>query len=158
MKADGSLDANKIAVADAVFSVAYNPGLVHQVVVSYMAAGRAGTKAQKNRSAVRGGGRKPHKQEGTGRARAGSRRSPIWRGRSVTVCPTKARNFCVNINKKMKNLESTMESLNSHHQRVLENDRKQSEKKYQDEITQLKAAKVEENLPSTLTFTVKMLS
>jgi len=67
-------------VADAVFGQDFNESLVHQVVVAFMAAGRAGTHAQKNRAAVRGGGTKPWRQKGTGRARAGTIRSPIWRG------------------------------------------------------------------------------
>ncbi len=67
-------------VDDAVFGQKFNEALVHQVVVAFMAAGRAGTHAQKNRAAVRGGGAKPWRQKGTGRARAGTRSSPIWRG------------------------------------------------------------------------------
>jgi large subunit ribosomal protein L4 len=67
----------------------FNEDLVHQVVVAYMAGGRAGTKAQKNRSAVSGGGRKPWRQKGTGRARAGSIRSPLWRsgGKTFAAVP-----------------------------------------------------------------------
>ncbi len=73
-----------LSVADAVFAAPYNESLVHQVVVAYQAAGRAGTRAQKTRAEVRGGGRKPWKQKGTGRARAGTIRSPIWRGGGIT--------------------------------------------------------------------------
>ncbi|MGB5518660.1 MAG: 50S ribosomal protein L4, partial [Gammaproteobacteria bacterium] len=74
----------KVAVSDAVFAADYKESLVHQLVTAYMAAGRAGTKAQKNRSAVKGGGAKPWRQKGTGRARAGTIRSPIWRSGGVT--------------------------------------------------------------------------
>jgi large subunit ribosomal protein L4 len=74
--------------------------LIHQVVVAYMAAGRSGTKAQKTRDEVRGGGIKPWKQKGSGRARAGSIRSPIWRGGGVTFA-AKPRDYSQKVNKKM---------------------------------------------------------
>jgi len=86
-------------VADAVFGQDFNEGLVHQVVVAYMAAGRAGTHAQKNRSAVRGGGAKPWRQKGTGRARAGTIRSPLWRGGGKTFAAT-TRDYSQKVNKK----------------------------------------------------------
>src|SRR3990172_6825802 len=70
---------NVIAVADATFACDFNEALVHQVVTAYLAAARAGTHAQKTRAQVRGGGKKPWKQKGSGRARAGTSRSPIWR-------------------------------------------------------------------------------
>lgn len=90
----------KIKVSDTVFGAKYNEPLIHQVLVSFMAAGRAGTKAQKNRAAVHGGGRKPFKQKGTGRARAGTIRSPIWRGGGVTFA-AKPRDYAKKVNKKM---------------------------------------------------------
>jgi len=71
---------NAINVSEATFGRDFSEALVHQVVTAYLAGGRAGTKAQKTRSDVRGGGRKPWKQKGTGRARAGTIRSPLWRG------------------------------------------------------------------------------
>ena len=77
MKAEA---AGQIALADDVFAREFNEPLVHQVVTAYMAGARRGTKAQKTRSDVRGGGAKPWRQKGTGRARAGTSRSPIWRG------------------------------------------------------------------------------
>jgi large subunit ribosomal protein L4 len=86
-------------VADAVFGQDFNETLVHQVVVAYMAAGRAGTHAQKNRSAVRGGGTKPWRQKGTGRARAGTIRSPLWRGGGKTFAAT-TRDYSQKVNKK----------------------------------------------------------
>lgn len=86
-------------VADAVFGQDFNETLVHQVVVAFMAAGRAGTHAQKNRAAVRGGGTKPWRQKGTGRARAGTIRSPIWRGGGKTFAAT-TRDYSQKVNKK----------------------------------------------------------
>jgi large subunit ribosomal protein L4 len=86
-------------VADAVFGQEFNETLVHQVVVAYMAAGRAGTHAQKNRAAVRGGGIKPWRQKGTGRARSGTIRSPLWRGGGKTFAAT-TRDYSQKVNKK----------------------------------------------------------
>ncbi len=86
-------------VSDAVFGQDFNETLVHQVVLAYRAAGRAGTHAQKNRSAVRGGGAKPWRQKGTGRARAGTIRSPIWRGGGRTFAAT-TRDYSQKVNKK----------------------------------------------------------
>lgn len=90
----------KVSVADAAFSRDYNPTLVHQAVTAFLAAGRSGTKAQKNRAAVRGGGTKPWRQKGTGRARAGTIRSPIWRSGGVTFA-AQPRDYTQKINKKM---------------------------------------------------------
>jgi len=86
-------------VSDAVFGQDFNETLVHQVVLAYRAAGRAGTHAQKNRSAVSGGGAKPWRQKGTGRARAGTIRSPIWRGGGRTFAAT-TRDYSQKVNKK----------------------------------------------------------
>lgn len=76
--------ASKVEVSEETFGKAYNEALVHQVVTAYRAGGRQGTKAQKSRSQVSGGGAKPWRQKGTGRARAGTTRSPIWRSGGVT--------------------------------------------------------------------------
>ena len=89
-----------VTVADSVFGVTYNEGLVHQIVTAYLAGGRAGTAAQKTRSEVRGGGAKPWRQKGTGRARAGTSRSPIWAGGGVTFA-AKTRDYSQKVNKKM---------------------------------------------------------
>lgn len=86
-------------VSEAVFAREYKEGLVHQAVVAYMAAGRSGTKAQKNRSAVSGGGIKPWRQKGTGRARAGTIRSPLWRSGGVTFAASN-RDYSQKMNKK----------------------------------------------------------
>ena len=87
-------------VSDGIFARNYNESLVHQITTAYMAAGRSGTKAQKNRSAVRGGGKKPWKQKGTGRARAGTSRGPIWRSGGVTFA-SQPRSYTQKVNKKM---------------------------------------------------------
>jgi len=92
--------AATVAASDQVFAADFNEALVHQVVVAYMAGGRAGTRAQKSRSEVRGGGSKPWRQKGTGRARAGTIRSPLWRGGGVTFA-AKPRNHAQKVNRKM---------------------------------------------------------
>lgn len=91
---------NEIKVSEATFGRDFSEALVHQVVTAYMAGARAGTKAQKNRSAVSGGGKKPWKQKGTGRARAGTIRSPIWRGGGVTFAAV-PRDHSQKVNRKM---------------------------------------------------------
>ncbi len=90
----------KVSVSDDAFGAEFNEALVHQLVVSYMSGGRAGTKAQKSRSTASGGGAKPWRQKGTGRARAGTIRSPIWRSGGVTFAAT-PRDYSKKINKKM---------------------------------------------------------
>ncbi len=91
---------DKITVSDAIFGADYKESLVHQLVTAYMAAARSGTKAQKNRSAVSGGGTKPWRQKGTGRARAGTIRSPLWRSGGVTFA-AQPRDYSQKINRKM---------------------------------------------------------
>jgi large subunit ribosomal protein L4 len=92
--------ASEIQLSDTAFGRAYNEALIHQVVTAYQAAGRAGTKKQKSRAEVRGGGKKPWSQKGTGQARAGSIRSPIWvgGGRAFAARP---RDFSQKVNRKM---------------------------------------------------------
>jgi large subunit ribosomal protein L4 len=100
MKLKVANGGTELSVSDANFGAEYNEALVHQLVVAYMAGGRAGTKRQKSRAEVRGGGRKPHSQKGTGQARAGSTRSPIWvgGGRAFAARP---RDYSQKVNRKM---------------------------------------------------------
>jgi large subunit ribosomal protein L4 len=91
---------SELEVSEATFGQKFNEALVHQVVTAYRAAGRAGTKAQKSRAEVRGGGKKPWAQKGTGQARAGSSRSPIWVGGGKTFA-AKPRDFSQKVNRKM---------------------------------------------------------
>lgn len=100
MTQTGAPSKSSVQVSEELFSCPFNEGLVHQVVTAYMAGGRAGTKAQKTRSAVRGGGIKPWKQKGTGRARAGSIRSPLWRG-GGKVFAASPRSYQQKVNRKM---------------------------------------------------------
>jgi large subunit ribosomal protein L4 len=92
--------AGTVEVNEAVFGQTYNETLIHQLVVRYMAGARAGTKAQKTRSDVSGGGAKPWRQKGTGRARAGTTRSPVWRTGGVAFA-ARPRNYEQKLNKKM---------------------------------------------------------
>jgi len=89
-----------IDIPESVFGKDFNESLIHQVVVSYLAGARQGSAKQKNRSEVRGGGKKPYRQKGTGRARAGTIRSPLWRGGGVTFA-SRPRDFSKKVNKKM---------------------------------------------------------
>ncbi|CBV41120.1 50S ribosomal protein L4 [Halomonas elongata] len=92
--------AGTVEVSDATFAKDFNEALVHQVVTAYLAGGRQGTRAQKNRSDVRGGGKKPWRQKGTGRARAGTIRSPIWRAGGVTFA-ARPQDHSQKVNRKM---------------------------------------------------------
>jgi len=98
--ATGKASKKTLELSDAAFSRDYSEALVHQVVTAYLSGGRQGTRAQKSRSEVRGGGAKPWRQKGTGRARAGTSRSPIWRSGGVTFA-AKNRDFSQKVNKKM---------------------------------------------------------
>lgn len=106
MQLDVVLDGKKVSAIDLnenIFAQEYNEGLVHQVVMAQMAGLRSGSKAQKSRGDVRGGGIKPWKQKGTGRARAGSIRSPLWRSGGVTFA-ARPRDYSQKVNKKMYRL------------------------------------------------------
>jgi len=92
----------KTDLPDDIFGLKMNPDLMHQVVNAQLANSRKVLAHTKDRSEVRGGGKKPWRQKGTGKARHGSSRSPLWRGGGVTFGPTKERNFSKGINKKMK--------------------------------------------------------
>lgn len=93
-------ETSRMQVSDVVFAQHFNEPLIHQVVTAYLAKARAGTRAQKTRSEVRGGGAKPFRQKGTGRARAGTIRSPLWRG-GGKVFAAKPRDYSQKVNKKM---------------------------------------------------------
>jgi large subunit ribosomal protein L4 len=97
--ADGAA-AGTVEVSDAAFTKEFNEDLVHQVVTAYLAGGRQGTRAQKTRSEVRGGGKKPWAQKGSGRARAGTIRSPLWRGGGVTFA-ARPQDHSQKVNRKM---------------------------------------------------------
>jgi large subunit ribosomal protein L4 len=102
-----------VEVSESTFNVEYNESLVHQVITAEFASHRSGTKAQKTRAEVRGGGKKPWKQKGTGRARAGSSRSPVWIGGGRAFA-AENRDFTKKVNKKMyqKALKSILSELN----------------------------------------------
>ena len=93
-------DGGNVEISDAAFGREFNEALVHQVVVAHMAGARQGSRAQKTRSEVRGGGKKPWRQKGTGRARAGTIRSPIWRSGGVTFA-ARPQDHSVKVNRKM---------------------------------------------------------
>lgn len=92
--------AEKVVVSDEVFAKDFNGSLIHQAVTAYFSNGRSGTRKQKSRSDVRGGGAKPYRQKGTGRARAGSNRSPLWRGGGVTFA-ARPKSYARKLNRKM---------------------------------------------------------
>ena len=100
MNLDLAVSGGSVELAETAFAREYNEALVHQVVVAYMAAGRQGSRAQKNRSAVSGGGKKPWRQKGTGRARAGTTRSPIWRSGVVSFA-AQPQDHSTKVNRKM---------------------------------------------------------
>ena len=100
LKQNGS-KGSKLTLSDKVFSQPFNEDLVHQLITTYIFNSHQRTKEQKNRSRVRGGGRKPWKQKGTGRARAGTIRSPLWRGGGVTFAKEYTKRTNKKINKKM---------------------------------------------------------
>lgn len=95
--------AEKVNLADGIFTEKFNEPLIHQVVTAYMAGGRSGTHAQKTRAEVNGGGKKPWRQKGTGSARSGTTRSPLWRKGGV-IFAAKYRDYSQKVNKKMYRL------------------------------------------------------
>lgn len=136
-----------LAVSEHVFGYDYNEGLIHQAVVTFMNNARSGNSAQKTRAEVRGGGRKPWKQKGTGRARAGTIRSPIWRSGGVTFA-SKKRDYSQKINKKMykRALRSIISQLHRNESLVIVSDFQCQSHKTKDFISKMK----ELNLPNAL--------
>lgn len=136
-----------VELADASFGAAFNEPLIHQVVTAYLAARRAGTKAQKSRSDVRGGGAKPWRQKGTGRARAGTIRSPLWTGggRAFAARP---RNFEQKVNRKMYRaaLRSVLSELLRQERLLLVAELTVSAPKTKELLAQLRALGVERGL------------
>jgi large subunit ribosomal protein L4 len=112
-----------IAVSDAVFGLEFKEGLVHQLVTAYLSAARAGTVAQKSRSDVSGGGSKPWSQKGSGRARSGTSRSPLWRSGGVTFA-AQPRDYTQKVNKKMyrAGIRSILSELNRQQRLVVVED------------------------------------
>lgn len=129
-----------VAVSDAAFAREFNESLVHQIVTAYLAGGRQGTKAQKTRSEVAGGGKKPWRQKGTGRARAGTASSPIWRSGGVTFA-AKPRNFEQKVNKKMYRaaMQSILSELVRQERLVVADDFKVDSHKTKDFVKKLNA-------------------
>lgn len=115
--------ASSVGVSDLVFGQTFNETLVHQLVVRYLAGSRSGTKAQKTRSDVSGGGTKPWRQKGTGRARSGTMRSPLWRTGGVTFA-ARPRSYEQKLNKKMfrSGLRSILSELLRQERLVVSND------------------------------------
>ena len=115
--------ASKVDLSDAAFGADFNEALIHQVVTAYQAGGRSGTRAQKNRAAVRGGGAKPWRQKGTGRARAGTIRSPIFTG-GGRAFPASTQDFSQKVNRKMYRaaMRSILSELNRQERLVVVDD------------------------------------
>jgi large subunit ribosomal protein L4 len=136
-----------VSVSDAISATEFNASLVHQAVVAYMAGGRSGTKAQKNRSAVSGGGAKPWRQKGTGRARAGTTRSPIWRSGGVAFA-AQPRNYAQKLNKKMYRaaMRSIVAELIRNDRLVVVSDFRLDAPKTRDMVSALKAHDVSDAL------------
>ncbi len=134
----GNKKAGKVDVDETVFGADYNEALIHQALTAFMAGSRAGTKAQKSRSDVRGGGKKPYRQKGTGRARAGTIRSPIWRGGGVTFA-ARPRKHEQKLNRKMYRgaIRSILSELARQERLVIVDDIKVDEPKTKTMLAQL---------------------
>ncbi len=136
-----------IEVADTLFDRPYQESLIHQVVVAYLAKARSGSKAQKNRAAVSGGGAKPWRQKGTGRARAGTIRSPLWKGGGVTFAAS-PRNHEQKVNRKMYRgaLRSIFSELRRQERLIVVEDFKLEQPKTKALVAKLKELDVKEVL------------
>ncbi|MES9925536.1 MAG: 50S ribosomal protein L4 [Candidatus Thiodiazotropha endolucinida] len=145
-----AVGAQTLKVSDEVFGAEFKQSLVHQVVSAYMAGARAGTKAQKNRSAVAGGGAKPFRQKGTGRARAGTNRSPIWRSGGVNFAAS-PRNYAQKINRKMYRgaIRSILSELNRQERLVVVDEISVSKPKTKELVEKLKGMELSDVLVVT---------
>ncbi|MCU7813643.1 MAG: 50S ribosomal protein L4 [Candidatus Thiodiazotropha sp. (ex Lucinoma kastoroae)] len=134
-----AVGAQTLEVSDEIFGTEFKESLVHQVVSAYMAGARAGTKAQKNRAAVRGGGAKPFRQKGTGRARAGTSRSPIWRSGGVNFA-ARPRSYAQKVNRKMYRgaIRSILSELNRQERLVIVDEISVSQPKTKELVDKLK--------------------
>ncbi|MES9940899.1 MAG: 50S ribosomal protein L4 [Candidatus Thiodiazotropha sp. 6PLUC2] len=134
-------------VSDDVFGAEFKQTLIHQVVTAYMSAARAGTKAQKNRAAVRGGGAKPFRQKGTGRARAGTSRSPIWRSGGVNFAAA-PRSYAQKVNRKMYRgaIRSILSELNRQERLVVVDEISISQPKTKELVGKLKGLDINDVL------------
>jgi len=141
------IGGGSVQIEDGLLETPFREGLVHQVVTAYMAGGRSGTKAQKNRAAVSGGGRKPWRQKGTGRARAGTIRSPIWRSGGVTFAATN-RDFSQKVNRKMYRgaLRSIVAELHRQERLLVVKDFALKAPKTKDAVAALNKAKAGDNI------------
>ncbi|GHA05476.1 50S ribosomal protein L4 [Arenicella chitinivorans] len=140
-------NGSALKVSDAVFGADYNEALIHQAVVAYQAGARQGTRGQKNRSAVSGGGAKPWRQKGTGRARAGTSRSPIWRGGGKTF-PAVTQDFSQKMNRKAYRsaIRSILSELVRQERLVVAADFKVDEPKTKQLVAKMKDLKLDDVL------------
>jgi large subunit ribosomal protein L4 len=142
-----------LSVSDEVFGADYNENLIHQAVVAYQAGARQGTRGQKNRSAVSGGGAKPWRQKGTGRARAGTSRSPIWRGGGKTF-PAVTQDFSQKMNRKAYRtaIRSILSELVRQDRLIVADDFTVSEPKTKQLVAKMSEMKIEDVLVVTHEF------
>ena len=140
-------NGSALTVSDDVFGVDYNENLIHQAVVAYQAGARQGTRGQKNRSAVSGGGAKPWRQKGTGRARAGTSRSPIWRGGGKTF-PAVTQDFSQKMNRKAYRtaIRSILSELVRQDRLIVSDDFNVTEPKTKQLVAKMKEMKVDDVL------------
>ncbi len=150
-------NGSALQVSDAVFAADYNEALIHQAVVAYQAGARQGTRGQKNRSAVSGGGAKPWRQKGTGRARAGTSRSPIWRGGGRTF-PASTQDFSQKMNRKAYRsaMCSILSELVRQDRLIVADDFSVSEPKTKQLVSKMKELQIEDVLLVTHEFDEKL--
>lgn len=146
-------NGSALSVSDAVFGADYNEALIHQAVVAFQAGSRQGTRGQKNRSAVSGGGAKPWRQKGTGRARAGTSRSPIWRGGGKTF-PAINQDFSQKMNRKAYRaaMRSILSELVRQERLVVSDDFKVAEPKTKQVVAKMGEFKLDDVLVITHEF------